>query len=516
VTDVTRQPRRARRVAAVGLAAAAVGVAALPGLSPASAAPVKAAVAAPEVYPVPPSGSFTLHGRGYGHGHGMSQWGAYGAAKVDKLSANQILHFYYPHTTLATRSTSKAIRVLITAAAAPSRGYLDVLPAPGLAVTQAAGKPSVLPSQTPGGLAITGWRLRAPSETAPQVLALREQVSGKWRAARSVGPAVTFTDPTAEITVDEPAGPVTYRGHLAGELQSGSLEAVNTVNLELYLRSVVPAEMSSTWTSAALQAQAVAARTYATRGSANPKASWFDVFGDTRDQAYGGVGYEATRSTKAINANAGEVIVDATGKAILAQYAAADGGWTVSGGVPYLPAKADPYDGLVPNPSHAWTTSLTAAAIESAYPALGTLRNLTITGRDGNGVWGGRVTSLDLVGSKSTVSLSGTDLRVEFGLRSEWFRPIPPPGPPTSLQVSAAPSKLTVRWKRPTPVAGASPVTAYVVRASPGSHVLTVAATARTATISGLGTGTYTVGVRAKSAVGTGLAATATGHVPVG
>jgi len=67
---------------------------------------------------VPPGGGYTIHGLGFGHGHGMSQWGAYGAAKVGQLSANQILHFYYPHTFLATRSTKRQIRVLLSVVAA--------------------------------------------------------------------------------------------------------------------------------------------------------------------------------------------------------------------------------------------------------------------------------------------------------------------------------------------------------------------------------------------------------------
>jgi hypothetical protein len=72
-----------------------------------------------EVYPTPADAVFVVHGRGSGHGHGMSQWGAYGAAKVAHLSANQILHFYYPHTTLATRSTTRTIRVLLSGSIRP-------------------------------------------------------------------------------------------------------------------------------------------------------------------------------------------------------------------------------------------------------------------------------------------------------------------------------------------------------------------------------------------------------------
>jgi len=174
---------------------------------------------------------------------------------------------------------------------------------------------------------------------------------------------------------------MTFSGAVIGELEVGHMDAVNVVNLELYLRGVVPSEMPSSWSPAALQSQAVAARTYATRELRSPKASWFDVFGDTRDQSYGGVGAETKATNQAVKATAGEVVVDHTGHAILAQYASADGGWTVAGGAPYLPAKPDPYDGAVPNAAHAWITSVSAHSLAMAYPEIGTLQDIVITGR---------------------------------------------------------------------------------------------------------------------------------------
>src|SRR5437868_6638294 len=82
-------------------------------------------------------GVTTIDGHGFGHGRGRSQWGAYGAAKVAQLSANQILHFYYPHTTLATKSTKRTIRVFLSAAGAAITRRIQVAPATGLAVTPA-------------------------------------------------------------------------------------------------------------------------------------------------------------------------------------------------------------------------------------------------------------------------------------------------------------------------------------------------------------------------------------------
>jgi stage II sporulation protein D len=507
VTDVTLSPWRARALCGLATLLVVAGLALVPAAQRAHAAQLGHAAgtaARDDIYPVPPGGVYTFDGRGFGHGHGMSQWGAYGAAKVDHLSANEILQFYYSHTTLATRSTARTIRVLLTAADAPDRGYLQVDPAAGLAVTVGGGKPKVLPAKTAAAQPITGWRLRR----SDAVVRLRDLAAGKWHKFRAVGTGATFTDTASEIPVVESGRVATYRGSMVGELESGALEAVNVVNLELYLRAVVPAEMSSSWSAAALQAQAVAARTYARRGLNNPKASWYDVDGDPRDQAYGGVGVEAKRSTEAVEATAGEIIVDSSKRAILAQYASADGGWTVSGGEPYLPAKRDPYDGAVPNSSHAWTTSISAGSIAAAYPQLGALKDIEITGRDGDGLWGGRVTALTLRGSRTSVALTGSDLQFALGLRSPWFRPVPTPAAPSALAASPAGKAVTATWKRPVPVRGAARVTGYRFTLSPGKHHQTLAASVLTASVRRLPAGTYTVTVVALSQAGAGPAAT--------
>ncbi len=487
----------------------AAGTVALAGL--AMPAHSSAAVAG-EVYRVPPGGVFTLHGRGFGHGHGMSQWGAYGAAKMANLSANQILHFYYPHTTLATKPTTQMVRILLTAAAASSTGYVAVAPAAGLSVTPAAGTPSVLPTASPHAQPITEWRLKPVSTT----LTLQGRWGSGWHAVtRQLAAPVVISDTDSVVPVVEPGSgnatqTINYRGVVEAEISSGRAEAVNLVNLEDYLRSVVPSEMPASWSAAALQAQAVAARTYALRGIQHPKASWFDLFGDTRDQGYGGVGSESPRSDSAIQATAGEVVVDSTGAPILAQYSSADGGWTVSGGVNYLPARADPYDGAVPNTAHAWTAPLAAATIASAFPAVGALKALVITGRDGHGVWGGRITGIALRGTRGSVSMTGSTFQLAFGLRSPWFRPTPTPGPPLHLAAAAAHRTVTVSWKPPAAIRGAAPVTGYRITLRPGAASTKVSASTLSVSFSKAPVGTDTVTVAATSTAGRGPRATAT------
>ena len=84
------------------------------------------------------------------------------------------------------------------------------------------------------------------------------------------------------------------------------MQTINEVDLEDYVRGVIPAEMPSSWPTQALEAQAVAARTYATAvGAASPT---FDVYSDTRSQVYGGVSAQTPSGDAAEAATRGEVV----------------------------------------------------------------------------------------------------------------------------------------------------------------------------------------------------------------
>jgi peptidoglycan hydrolase-like amidase len=110
----------------------------------------------------------------------------------------------------------------------------------------------------------------------------------------------------------------------------------------------------------------------------------------------------------------------ADGAPAFTQFASSSGGWTSAGSVPYLPAKADPYDGWSGNPVHSWSTTIDDATIESAWSAVGNLTRIAVTDRDGNGQWGGRLVSVTLTGSSGKVVVSGDTFRSALGLRSTW------------------------------------------------------------------------------------------------
>jgi SpoIID/LytB domain protein len=502
VTDVTTVTRRGLVLFALSaFSAGLVGVVA--PSSGASDAP--AAKTSVEVYPLTPSRVFTLHGRGFGHGHGMSQWGAFGAAEVKHLTGRQIVHFYYPHTRLVATKGARRIRVDLSAEDSFDTHFVQVAPAKGLAATY-AGSSHALPRLRDHHL-IRGWRLTKASASTFRLKALSQK---KWHRMALVGSAASFHDPASQVAVVLPGGVTrAYRGSIRAVFASGFVETVNTVRVSKYLLSVVPQEMPSSWASAALQAQAIAARTYAEHARAHPHASWFDIYGDTRDQAYGGVPAEATTTTAAVKATSGEILETSGGSAILAQFGAADGGWTASGGASYLPAKADPYDGLIANSAHAWTTTVTASAVESLAPSIGRLRDLEVTQRDGNGRWGGRVTGIRLLGSSGSATVDPTTFEFGLGLRSTWWRPIPTPAVPRQVAATASGRSVTLTWAAPKSMKGAAAVTGYRVTFSPSGKHRTVDASTHTATVRRLTKGTtYRVTVVARSDAGSGPRAT--------
>ena len=91
------------------------------------------------------------------------------------------------------------------------------------------------------------------------------------------------------------------------------------------------------------------------------------------------------------------------------------------GRCPTCPRAEDPYDDWAGNPVHAWSTRIQDGVVERAWPAIGDLRKLVVSARDGHGDWGGRVREVTIVGSKRRVVVSGDTFRAALGLRSTWL-----------------------------------------------------------------------------------------------
>jgi stage II sporulation protein D len=247
----------------------------------------------------------------------------------------------------------------------------------------------------------------------------RSQVSyrtSSWNVFRTLnGDAELFT-PGAATTLVLPSGAkVGYRG----VLRSVKKDTVNVLPLDRYLQGVVPQEMPPLWEPEAVQAQSVAARTYAAYERAHPIAAHYQICDTTSCQVYGGASAEHPAATAAIRASRGEVLLY-DGAPAFTQFSASSGGWTSAGSAPYLVAKEDPYDGWSGNPHTSWQTVVSDGTVEKAFPGIGNLTRIQFAGRDGNGEWGGRVDTVTVTGSAGTKTVSGEDFRFLLGLRSEW------------------------------------------------------------------------------------------------
>ncbi|HEY5840562.1 MAG TPA: SpoIID/LytB domain-containing protein, partial [Mycobacterium sp.] len=355
------------------------------------------------------SGSFTITGGGFGHGLGMSQYGAYGAAKRG-LQHEQILAFYYPGTKITTQKAS-SIRVWISS---DTDGDVRALPAAGLRVADNSGHSYKLPT----GSGYKAWRI---SRAGAGYRLAYKTASGSWQT-RSTGLATStwrFTGASL-TTVQLPGGKSrTFRGSVALVKRGSSGRTVNTVSLEHYVQAVVPAEMPTSWHLEAVKTQAVAARSYAVmlRGF-NRTDRGYDICDTTACQVYRGAGFETRNGLAATRGTAGQILTY-KGAVALTMFASSNGGWRKTGAYPYLRAGADPYDGVIK--SQAWSRKITTAALRRAYPSAGTVSKIKITSRDGQGRWGGRVLWMKLIGSKKTLTVTGGAFQRKFAMRSNYF-----------------------------------------------------------------------------------------------
>ncbi|RIQ28195.1 SpoIID/LytB domain-containing protein [Jiangella rhizosphaerae] len=385
-----------------------------------------APAAAAEVVTLPSSGEVAIEGRGFGHGRGMSQWGAYGAA-VSGLSYERILAHYYRGAELVTRDDIQ-LRVRITA---DTDGETWVVASAGMTASAGGGAAQALPSSL-GGRPVTAWRVLAGrSGLVLQGYAREWHPVALGGAAAHSGP-VRFASPSGVVRLM--LGPThrEYRGAVEAVAVGSAVGTRVVASLESYLRSVVPAEMPASWPAAAVRAQAVAARSYARWQRTEEPGDWYDTCDSTRCQVFDGVAdytaagellrrHEHPASDAAVAATAGRLLIH-DGIPVFAQFGSANGGWTVRGSRPYLRAFEDPYDGVVSGSPHTWRATVPVDRIAAAYPGVGRPASITVTGRDGLGAWGGRVTSLVIRGSAGSVEVTGEQFRIALGLRSAWWR----------------------------------------------------------------------------------------------
>ena len=409
VSNRARSQRRSARIALAVAAALGVTVSSLSAVAPAVA---DSAV-------TPSGGPFTVSGQGFGHGIGMSQYGAYGAA-IKGLTWQQILAFYYAGTALTRQPAGSSVRVWITADA---DNVLRLIPTPGLRVSDADGHSFLLPT----GTGYRSWRI---SRSGAGYTLTYLDPSGAWKTKPTGLDTSTWTaSATAHVMkVMMPGGVIReYRGTLSQAKHGNGGRTVNTVAMEDYLKGVVPSEMPTSWAVNAVRAQSVAARSYAARLKVDSTAGGYDLCDTSSCQVYHPYA-STTHGRRTVNETArGNAAIAATSRQILTygsyiaftQFAASNGGYEIDGGRPYLKARPDPYDGVVSR--NAWSLKISSASLQRQWPSAGTITAVQVIKRDGGGRWGGRVVAMKIIGSKQTVTLSGSTFQYRYGMRSNLF-----------------------------------------------------------------------------------------------
>jgi stage II sporulation protein D len=334
---------------------------------------------------------FVVHGRGFGHGIGMSQYGAQGFAQHG-WDYRRILARYYTGTATGTAPT-RTIRVLLS-----TRNS-------SVAVSHVsrAGSKRLSATQTyTGRVHGNGIELRD---------------SRGHRAARFGGP----------VRVRGPRGYVVAGGAYRGEIElrpsiGGGVTAINRVPLDDYVQGVIPGEMPSTWLPEALKVQAVAARSYAL--ATDVGGPLFDQYADTRSQVYLGMSAERPTTNAAARATAGQIVLY-NGRVAVTYYFSTSGGRTENvenvfygaKASPYLRSVKDPYDGA--SPRHSWQFRFTQAQIQARLGPLcrGNFRAIKVLKRGASP----RVVVAQVVCSGGRTRTNGAALRRQLGLYDTWF-----------------------------------------------------------------------------------------------
>ncbi|MCU1488752.1 MAG: SpoIID/LytB domain protein [Acidimicrobiaceae bacterium] len=319
---------------------------------------------------------------------------------------------------------------------------------------------------TRGATNLSGRALTVPGGAA---IDLRLQPDGTWSAYESTScsgasaaasaassPVATgLVNPVARPSSSSASAPVSsllslcrhdgvdqrLRGSLEAYDRAGYERTLNLVPLESYVAGVVPGEVSASWGLAggsvgspqgepwgfqALEAQAVAVRSYVLASSAaGGWQGYADICDTDQCQAYVGAAYETVTSDAAVTSTAGEVRVSGTGSVISARFSASTGGWTAPSAFPAVQDLGDacvvPGNALECNPVHTWRLTVSGSVIAKSVGRVGQVESVVVRQRNRRGALGGRALVVVIQGTRGTVTDSGDSFAASLGLRSDWF-----------------------------------------------------------------------------------------------
>ncbi|MEX2420423.1 MAG: SpoIID/LytB domain-containing protein, partial [Actinomycetota bacterium] len=370
-----------------------------------------------------PNKDFRMFGGGWGHGLGMSQWGAYGLAK-DGWSANKILKHYYSGTQVGVaEQPPKDLRIGLVQGEDSVRleaqdGDLELRlsnPESGTLVA------TIAPGQT--------WKVKA--------------AGNNYRILDDSGTLVEQTGgPSNQLfVVYEPAGsrvrvPEAFHTYNRGSIEFDLYACTNNDCVMRLVLTLPPqdylyglAEVPSSWPVAALRAQAIAARSYAFTKAANSQhrpVCDCALYASSFDQVYAGwdkeSGLDGERWVSAVDDTDDEVVL-AAGETIQAFYMSSSGGYTennenVWGGTPisYLRGVCDPGDYTTANPNATWEEIFTPGQVSKELGlGIGTVTNFANVVR---GV-SGRILTVTVMGANGQSSISGNTLQSLLSLNDD-------------------------------------------------------------------------------------------------
>jgi len=343
----------------------------------------------------------TITGAGFGHGIGMSQYGAYGYS-LHLKDYGFILGHYYTGTALGKLDSNPEVKVLlqggkkaVSFSGAVAAGDLKLDVAKTYTVRR-GGDGLIIRDATGASVGTTPGPLRVDAAVGEPLRLNGTSVPGVRNGL--------------------------YRGALVISASGSAMTVVNALDLEDYVRGVVSGESPSAWPVEALKAQAVAARTYAITTRAG--GGTFDQYADTRSQVYRGVAAETPNTDAAVSATAGQVVTLA-GQPVTTYFFSTSGGETEdvenvfmgSDPKPWLKAVEDPFDSV--SPKHRWGPyRFTAAQVQRKLHRYvrGRFQRIKVLQR---GV-SPRVVRAQVIGTGGATDVTGPQLRSAFGLYDTW------------------------------------------------------------------------------------------------
>ena len=443
------------------------------------------AAKAAEVVPVP--AGFTINGSGFGHGVGMSQYGAQGMG-LDGYNASQILTHYYQGTAvnaIALPNTNIRVGLLQDRAFVAVRGEF-------------------VPGLTTGGAFNVTIDSNSPIAIAPGAVATFTTVNGLTDVSSggaSIGSGTTITlswnktdtvmnvkSGTDAATAVAALGSTCIPSSCSNRYRYGTLEltsgtyddalvdlvVVNTLRLsDEYLYGL--GEVPSSWTDAAMQAQAIAGRSYAVRKTATRSGCNCQIFATTVDQSFVGyskeIGTMGDRWVQAVNATIVDAntayVVQYNGSTISTYYSSSTGGksqpssevWGSS--FPYLVSVDDHWskDSRVNNGNSTWIDTVDQASLVLRLRTQGVLMadvwSMTVAGNYPSGGIS-KLNLSDSAGNITTLTIAPgqpvtpDELRTVLGTKSTYISAITPgietvPGS-TSATAKKLKSVTKVNW----------------------------------------------------------------------